>query len=82
MACSTLKTIRVETASFGTTTIPLHGLEVLALDTVVTVRAQGTVPLVVVLGTVGSVVEDVEIGGWEGGVAFETDEAATVVSSG
>jgi hypothetical protein len=37
---------------------------------------------VVVLGTVGSVVEDVEIGGWEGGVAFETDEAATVVSSG
>jgi hypothetical protein len=71
----------VETAPFRTTTVTLHGLEVLAFDTVVTSRTQGAVTLVVVLGTIRPVVEDVEIGGWEGGVAFKTDKASTVVSS-
>lgn len=35
----------------------------------------------VVLGAEGAVVEDVEVGCLEGGVALEADEAATVVAA-
>ena len=35
----------------------------------------------VVLGTIRPVVEDVEISGWEGRVAFKADKASTMVST-
>jgi hypothetical protein len=78
---SALKTFKVEAASFGTCAVTFHRLEVLALDAVVTGTAQGAVTLMVVLRAIRPVVQDVEIGRWEGGVAFKADKASTVVST-
>jgi hypothetical protein len=81
MACSALEALRVVTALIGTDTITLHCLKVLAFDAAVAGRTQGPVTLVVVLSTKRAVVQDVEIGRWEGSVAFKANETSMVVSS-
>jgi hypothetical protein len=78
---TTLQTLRVEAAAICAARVSLHSLEIMALDTAVTAGAKGAVSLVVVLRAEWTVVEDIEIGCLEGGVAFETDETATVVSA-
>lgn len=81
LACSALETFGMKAPSFRTTAVAIHGLKVLALNTAVAGRAQGIVALVVVLGTIRPVVENVEIGGWERRVAFKADKASTMVST-
>lgn len=57
-------------------------LEVLALDAAAAAVADGVVRFVVVLLAVGFVVDDVEVGGGEGGGARAADEAVAVPAAG
>lgn len=59
----------------------LLGLQVWAFDASIAVFAKGVVEFVVVSGTVGMIVHDIEIGCWERRLAGLTYEALLVVAS-
>lgn len=61
--------------------MPLHSLQVMALNAVVASEAKRPVTLVVMLGTVRAIVENIEVGGLEGRMAVEANKAAAVISS-
>lgn len=80
MTGSTLQAFGVESTTIWSVEVSFDGLEIVALDSIMTGGAQRPIALVVVLCAVRTVAEDVEIGRLERRMAFETDEAATVVS--
>lgn len=61
--------------------ITFHRLEIFALDTVMTGGTERTIAFMVVLGTEWAVVEDVEIGRLERGMALKAHKTTPVVSA-
>lgn len=80
MTGSTLQAFGMESTTIRSVGVLFNGLEIVALDSIMTGGAQRPVALMVMLRAEGTIIENVEISCLERRMAFEADETTTVIS--